>query len=73
MIARAEELAAKIAVGPTKAYGEIRRLLLSVSDTSLETQLEFEAQALSRVAATQDAREGLQAFAAKRKAKFIGA
>ncbi len=73
LIARAEELAAKIAVGPTKAYGEIRRLLLSVSDTSLETQLEFEAQALSRVAATQDAREGLQAFAAKRKAKFIGA
>lgn len=72
LIPRAEALAAKLAAGPTKAFGEIRRLLLSVSDQPLETQLEFEAQALSRIAATHDAREGVRAFAEKRKPKFIG-
>lgn len=70
--ARAEAIAAQLAVGPTRAFGEIRRLLLSASDQPLETQLELEAQALARVTATADAREGLTAFAAKRKPAFIG-
>jgi 2-(1,2-epoxy-1,2-dihydrophenyl)acetyl-CoA isomerase len=70
--ARANELAAQLAAGPTRALGEIRRLLLSVSDQPLETQLELEAQALARIAATPDAREGLAAFAAKRRPAFTG-
>jgi 2-(1,2-epoxy-1,2-dihydrophenyl)acetyl-CoA isomerase len=72
LAARATELAERLAAGPTRALGEIRRLLLSAADQSLETQLELEAQALARMAATADAREGLQAFAEKRRPQFSG-
>lgn len=69
---RAQEIAQQLASGPTLAFGEIRRLLLSAATEPLESQLELEAQALSRIVATQDAREGLTAFAQKRAAKFKG-
>lgn len=72
LIAHAEQIAQQFAQGPTKAYGEVRRLLLSVQDQPLETQLELEAQALARVAATDDAREGLRSFSEKRKPNFTG-
>jgi 2-(1,2-epoxy-1,2-dihydrophenyl)acetyl-CoA isomerase len=69
---RAEEIARQFASGPTRAYGEIRRLFLSVNDQPLEAQLELEAQALARIAATSDAREGLTAFSERRKPVFQG-
>lgn len=72
LLAHAEAIAAKFAIGPTKAYGEVRRLLLTVQNQPLETQLELEAQALARVAATEDAREGLRSFSEKRKPSFTG-
>lgn len=72
LLPRAEAIARKLANGPTLAFGEIRRLLNTVSDQSLETQLELEAQGLSRIARTADAREGLTAFAEKRKPQFKG-
>ena len=72
LMARAEAIATQLANGPTKAFGEIRRLLTSVEDQSLETQLELEAQALARSAATADAREGLTAFVEKRQPMFTG-
>ena len=71
--ARAEEIARNLANGPTRAFGEMRRLLASVEYTSLDSQLELEAQALARVAGTADAREGLSAFAEKRRPRFKGA
>jgi len=67
---RSEAAARRFAAGPTLAYGEIRRLFLSAGNQPLETQLEFEAQALARIAASADAREGLTAFRDKRKPKF---
>jgi 2-(1,2-epoxy-1,2-dihydrophenyl)acetyl-CoA isomerase len=70
--ARAQTVARQLAAGPTRALGEIRRLLLSAHDQPLETQLELEAQALARVAGTSDARDGLTAFAQKRKPEFQG-
>lgn len=70
--ARAEAIARQLAAGPTQAYGEIRRLLTSAASSPLDMQLELEAQALSRVSGTADAREGLTAFAEKRKAVFTG-
>jgi 2-(1,2-epoxy-1,2-dihydrophenyl)acetyl-CoA isomerase len=70
--ARAEAIALQLAAGPTKAFGEIRRLLMSVEDQPLEAQLELEAQALARCAATADAREALTAFAEKRRPVFKG-
>ena len=69
---RAQTLARHLAAGPTRAFGEIRRLLLSAQDQPLETQLELEAQALARIAGTNDARDGLTAFAQKRKPEFQG-
>ena len=56
----------------SRAFGEMRRLMLSASDQPLETQLELEAQGLARMAATADAREGITAFAEKRKPSFSG-
>lgn len=70
---RARAIASQLANGPTRAFGEMRRLLTSVEDQPLETQLELEAQALARIASTQDAREGLTAFAERRKPVFRGA
>ncbi len=72
LLARAEEIAQRLAQGPTRAFGEIRRLLNSVGDQPLETQLELEAQALARIARTADAQEGLTAFVEKRKPQFRG-
>jgi 2-(1,2-epoxy-1,2-dihydrophenyl)acetyl-CoA isomerase len=72
LAARAEAVAQQLASGPTKAYGEIRRLLASAASESLDAQLELEAQALSRVSGTADAREGLTAFGEKRRAQFKG-
>lgn len=72
LLPRAEAIARQLANGPTKAFGEIRRLLSSVEDQPLEAQLELEAQALARMAATHDAREGLTAFGEKRAPQFKG-
>ncbi|MCK9285863.1 MAG: enoyl-CoA hydratase-related protein [Rhodocyclaceae bacterium] len=72
VLAEAEKRAARLAKGPTRAYGEIRRLFAKAFTQSLESQLEDEAQALSRMAGTADAREGLTAFMQKRKPTFTG-
>lgn len=72
LAARAQDLARSFAEGPTKAYGELRRLFLSVGEQPLEAQLESEALALARCSGTADAREGLTAFVAKRKPIYKG-
>lgn len=72
LTARCEELATQLAAGPTRAYGELRRLMATATDNSLETQLELEAQALARASGTADAREGLTAFRQKRRPDFSG-
>lgn len=71
-LARAEAVAASLAAGPTHAFGEMRRLLLSAQHQPLEAQLELEAQALARTAGTADAHEGLTAFSQQRKPTFTG-
>lgn len=72
LTAAAEAMALRLAAGPTRAFGEIRRLFNTVWNQSLEAQLEDEAQALAAVAGSSDAREGIRAFAEKRKPGFIG-
>ncbi|AMM21847.1 hypothetical protein AX769_18945 [Frondihabitans sp. PAMC 28766] len=69
---RAEELVTQLGAGPTRAYGEIRRLLGRALSQPFEASLEDEAQALAMLAGTQDAREGLTAFTEKRAPKFEG-
>ncbi|MBN9368447.1 MAG: enoyl-CoA hydratase/isomerase family protein [Comamonadaceae bacterium] len=65
-------LAERLAHGPTKAYGQMRRLLRTSFDRDLPAQLAAEAQAFDTCAHTQDMREGIEAFFAKRKPQFIG-
>lgn len=72
LAASAEAMAQRLAGGPTRAFGEIRRLFSKVTQQSFEAQLEDEAQALAGVAGTQDAREGIVAFVEKRRPNFAG-
>lgn len=72
LVASAEAAATRLAAGPTRALGEIRRLFGTALSQSIEAQLEDEAQGLSRVAGSADAREGILAFVEKRKPQFSG-
>ena len=70
--AAAQELAAQMAGGPTKAFGGAKRLLLSAYSGTLETQLEDESVSITRQVKDHDGREGIEAFAARRKPEFKG-
>jgi 2-(1,2-epoxy-1,2-dihydrophenyl)acetyl-CoA isomerase len=72
LAARGEDVARGLASGPTKAYGELKRLFVSVGDTALEAQLELEALALARCAGTSDSRNAITAFSEKRKPEYEG-
>ncbi len=65
-------LAAELAHGATRAYGEIRRLIQTGFEQTLETQLEDEAQAIARCTRTEDAWRALHAVLAKEKPAFNG-
>ncbi len=67
------KLAKKIANGPTLAFGQVKALLNSSFDQSLETQMELEARAISGLVGSADGQEGLEAFLNKRKPEFKGA
>jgi 2-(1,2-epoxy-1,2-dihydrophenyl)acetyl-CoA isomerase len=68
----AEEAARRYAAGPTVAYAQQRRLLRSAWTATFAEQLEAERQAMIRCGATADAREGIEAFAARRTPRFEG-
>ena len=65
-------LAARVATGPTRTFGEMKRLLLSTFDQPLDTQLELEARAISRCAKTQDCWDAIEAVSNKRSPQFHG-
>ena len=69
---QARDLAQRLADGPTQAYGEIKRLLRDSQHTGLHAQLQAEAAAFLRSAASADFQAGLDAIVAKRAPLFIG-
>ena len=66
-------LAQSLAEGPTRTIGLIKRTLNRALVTDLASLLEYEAAIQEIASATSDHREGLAAFAEKRKAVFTGA
>jgi 2-(1,2-epoxy-1,2-dihydrophenyl)acetyl-CoA isomerase len=66
-------LAQSLAEGPTRTIGLIKRTLNRALVTDLASLLEYEAAIQEIASATSDYREGLAAFAEKRKAVFTGA
>jgi 2-(1,2-epoxy-1,2-dihydrophenyl)acetyl-CoA isomerase len=65
-------LAEELAAGPTCAFGEIKRLMLSSFEQSLEKQLADETNAIARTAKTEDSWNALNAILAKQKIDFQG-
>ena len=69
----ARSLAGKLAAGPTRAYGEVKRLVVGSLDSSLDAQLERETRAIADLANySEDAKNGIAAFIAKEKPVFNG-
>jgi 2-(1,2-epoxy-1,2-dihydrophenyl)acetyl-CoA isomerase len=65
-------LARSLAEGPTRAYGEIKNLFLSMWDTPIESQMELEARAMARVTRSEDGWHGVNAVARREKPRFVG-
>lgn len=70
--AAVSELANRIARGPTRAIGLIKRTMNKALVSDLETTLEYEAYIQEIVSRSEDHREGVQAFLEKRSAQFHG-
>ena len=70
LIATARALAADLAGGATLALGAAKRLLDDGLNSTLETAMEDEAQAISAMARTEDGRGGIRAFLEKRLPEF---
>jgi 2-(1,2-epoxy-1,2-dihydrophenyl)acetyl-CoA isomerase len=69
---RVAEKAAALAAGPTRAIALTKRLYDEAATSSLEEQLEREAEAQAEAAQTNDFYEGVAAFGEKREARFSG-
>jgi 2-(1,2-epoxy-1,2-dihydrophenyl)acetyl-CoA isomerase len=70
LAAAAGELAAQLAAGATRAYGEVKRLLRTSATTSFSDQLVEEATTIGRCAGSPHGREGIAAFLEKRAPSF---
>jgi 2-(1,2-epoxy-1,2-dihydrophenyl)acetyl-CoA isomerase len=72
LASEAQALAAQLAAGPTAAYGAAKRLMHAGWNETLESQIESELRSIAKMARTDDAKEAIAAFAAKRAPVFQG-
>jgi 2-(1,2-epoxy-1,2-dihydrophenyl)acetyl-CoA isomerase len=68
----AQELAARMATGPTAAYARIKEAMLAAAGADLQAALAVEGQTQRELGATTDHRNAVDAFVAKRPATFTG-
>jgi 2-(1,2-epoxy-1,2-dihydrophenyl)acetyl-CoA isomerase len=66
------DIARRLAKGPTRSFGETKRLILGGAAESLESQMEKESRGIATMVRSADAREGIAAFIAKRAPAFHG-
>lgn len=72
VLGAAMDLATRLAAGPTTAYAQIKRQLLIGGSATLVEALETEADAQAIAGLTDDHRESVMAFVAKRPVEFTG-
>ena len=72
LVAVADELAGRLAAGPTRSLGLSKRLLNTSFETSLDRSLEVEGTYQSLAATSRDLVEGMAAFRERRDPDFSG-
>jgi 2-(1,2-epoxy-1,2-dihydrophenyl)acetyl-CoA isomerase len=70
--AEAQALAARLAAGPTAAYRAVKTVLATAATDRLEDTLALEARLQTELGRTDDHREAVEAFLAKRAPRFTG-
>jgi 2-(1,2-epoxy-1,2-dihydrophenyl)acetyl-CoA isomerase len=68
----AAALAQRLANGPTKGYGLLKKALLASFANSLDAQLELERDLQREAGFSEDYREGVRAFIEKRPPQYKG-
>ncbi|MDY6795041.1 MAG: enoyl-CoA hydratase-related protein [Actinomycetota bacterium] len=72
LMPEAMAMASRLAQGPTRAIGMIKRMLNRTFDSDLSTALEMEASMQGIAVSTEDVKEGITSFIQKRKPEFKG-
>ncbi|MEI4271703.1 enoyl-CoA hydratase-related protein [Klenkia sp. LSe6-5] len=72
VLTTAQELAGRLAAGPTAAYRAVKEVLATAATDSLETTLAHEARLQAQLGHTHDHTEAVEAFLGKRKPEFRG-
>jgi 2-(1,2-epoxy-1,2-dihydrophenyl)acetyl-CoA isomerase len=72
LMTTATELARKLANGPTLSYARIKEAMNQASGNALSAQLDLERDFQRELGRTEDSKEGVAAFLAKRPAQFKG-
>lgn len=72
LTATVQQLAARLAAGPTAAFGSVRRTVAYSLGHDLTQSLAYEAQLMTVTASTIDHRTAVEAFLAKQKPQFTG-
>jgi 2-(1,2-epoxy-1,2-dihydrophenyl)acetyl-CoA isomerase len=72
LIDQTRSVAARLAAGPTRAYGAIKAAIDAAGTNTLDEQLDLERDLQRALGFSDDYREGVAAFVGKREARFRG-